>query len=232
MGGQGANKDFSFTDFFLAYMCATKQNPQDPVAAHAFAQQLAQHQQATAKKTLHEEPDKQAVDPRKYKTRMCRNWETKGHCPYEHTCCFAHGPDEMRDLTSNHKLLASIGYFSNIILLSMTNGTKPALPPHCLYQQPQMLAAPESPEDLKKATETLPEGIHFPFQDPMPAALRGLKKEVKARQKPPGNAGAADEIIDEDSTKKRTRRRHRGKKGKEKMDKLESNSEHGDDVAA
>ena len=41
---------------------------------------------------------------------------------------------------------------------------------------------PESPEDLKKATETLPEGVHFPFQDPMPAALRGLKKEVKAKQ--------------------------------------------------
>lgn len=27
------------------------------------------------------------------------------------------------------------GYFSNVVLLAMTNGQKPALPPHCLYQQ-------------------------------------------------------------------------------------------------
>ena len=66
---------------------------------------------------------------------LFRNWQETGSCPYEHTCCFAHGNDESRSLTDNHKLLASIGYFSNVILLAMTNGQKPALPPHCLYQQ-------------------------------------------------------------------------------------------------
>ena len=48
--------------------------------------------------------------------------------------------DELCKALTQH--FCSAGYFSNIILLSMSNGTKPALPPHCLYQQPQMLAAP------------------------------------------------------------------------------------------
>eukprot|EP00668_Euglena_longa_P007463 GGOE01008937.1.p1 GENE.GGOE01008937.1~~GGOE01008937.1.p1 ORF type:complete len:491 (-),score=104.28 GGOE01008937.1:835-2307(-) len=121
--------------------------------------------------------EKAAVDPRKYKTRMCRNWEETGHCPYEHTCCFAHGLDELRNVTDNHKLLASIGYFSNVVLLAMTNGQKPALPPHCLYQQPTMFKAPETAEQLKQCTSTLPAGVSFPFQEPLPSAFKGLKNE-------------------------------------------------------
>lgn len=58
---------------------ASLQNQEDPTAAQAFVQQLAQHQQALAKRGgSPDEHEKQAVDPRKYKTRMCRNWETKG----------------------------------------------------------------------------------------------------------------------------------------------------------
>eukprot|EP00667_Euglena_gracilis_P006031 EG_transcript_6077 len=124
--------------------------------------------------------EKAAVDPRKYKTRMCRNWEETGHCPYEHTCCFAHGPDELRNVTDNHKMLASIGYFSNVVLLAMTNGQKPALPPHCLYQQPTMFKAPETAEQLKQCTTTLPAGVSFPFQEPLPSAFKGLKNERRA----------------------------------------------------
>lgn len=54
-----------------------------------------------------------------------------------------------RDITTNHKLLASIGYFSNVILLAMSNGQKPAMPPHSLYQQQQMFPIPETPEELE-----------------------------------------------------------------------------------
>lgn len=120
------------------------------------------------------EQAKAVVDPRKYKTRMCSTWEATGSCPYEHTCCFAHGPEELRDLSSNHKLLASIGYFSNVILLSMSNGQKPALPPHALYEQPSMFQAPQSPEELKAFTQLLPPDVHFPFQDILPGALNNL----------------------------------------------------------
>lgn len=114
---------------------------------------------------------KAIVDPRKYKTRLCSTWQATGACPYEHTCCFAHGMHEMRDLSSNHKLLASIGYFSNVILLSMSNGEKPALPPHALYEQPSMFQPPQTAEELAAFTQILPAGVRFPFQDILPEAM-------------------------------------------------------------
>jgi len=32
----------------------------------------------------------------RFKTKLCRNWVTSGHCPYEQRCMFAHGEDELR----------------------------------------------------------------------------------------------------------------------------------------
>ena len=58
-----------------------------------------------------DDEDKAPVDPRKYKTRLCRNWIQVGECSYEHTCCFAHGESELRDTAANHKVLNSLGYF-------------------------------------------------------------------------------------------------------------------------
>ena len=45
--------------------------------------------------------------------------ELTGHCPYEHTCCFAHGPDELRDITSNHKVLI-FSFFTPLIFPYVT----------------------------------------------------------------------------------------------------------------
>eukprot|EP00667_Euglena_gracilis_P002406 EG_transcript_2405 len=120
--------------------------------------------------------EKAAVDPRKYKTRMCRNWLEHGECVYAHTCCFAHGPEELRTLVDNHKTLASIGYFSNVVLLAMTNGKKPALPPHSLYQQ--------------EWAASVPQEWAFPFRDPLPAALKDLgPADASGRRK--GHRGKA-----------------------------------------
>jgi len=35
----------------------------------------------------------------KYKTEICKNFETKGHCKWEDNCCFAHGKHELRKKT-------------------------------------------------------------------------------------------------------------------------------------
>jgi hypothetical protein len=148
---------------------------------------------------LGDQMDKSPVDPRKYKTRKCHNWETTGTCPYEDTCCFAHGDGELRDITTNHKLLASIGYFSNVILLAMSNGQKPAMPPHSLYQQQQMFPIPETPEELEACTNLLPPGANFPFQQPLPAAVDGMR----------GGAG--------DFEDRRRRRRGRRGRGRDRM---------------
>ena len=42
----------------------------------------------------------------KYKTEMCKFWETMGHCEYEDSCSFAHGTEELKqktDVPKNYK---------------------------------------------------------------------------------------------------------------------------------
>lgn len=128
--------------------------------------------------------DKSIVDPRKYKTRMCRNYELYGVCVYEKTCCFAHGPTELRDVLENHKQLASIGYFSNVVLLAMTNTVRPALPMHSLYQQPAVLEVPDTREKLESCTAALPAGVEFPFQKPLPTVLEALRQDPEPKPEP------------------------------------------------
>ena len=41
------------------------------------------------------------IEPVRYKTRMCRHFETTGHCPYYPRCAFAHGPEDMRTVAVN-----------------------------------------------------------------------------------------------------------------------------------
>eukprot|EP00668_Euglena_longa_P005117 GGOE01006012.1.p1 GENE.GGOE01006012.1~~GGOE01006012.1.p1 ORF type:complete len:413 (-),score=38.14 GGOE01006012.1:838-1968(-) len=125
-------------------------------------------------------PAPMPVDPRKYKTKLCRRWEELGSCPYEHTCCFAHGSAELHSLADNHKTLASIGYFSNVMLLAMSNRPKPALPPHWLYQQPVVFQRPQSAKQLQRCAQALPPGVRFPFQHPLPSAIDALKEESRA----------------------------------------------------
>ena len=44
--------------------------------------------------------DNAALDPVRYKTTMCKNWQQHEKCPYGPRCLFAHGIKEMR--TSSH----------------------------------------------------------------------------------------------------------------------------------
>ena len=39
----------------------------------------------------------------KYKTEICKNWETTGHCEFSSSCSFAHGPHELKQKTDVHK---------------------------------------------------------------------------------------------------------------------------------
>jgi hypothetical protein len=68
--------------------------------------------------------DDKTGDPRKYKTRLCRNWVQTGQCAYEDVCCFAHGDSELRDPAANLKVLSDLGYF-----LDTPDPRKVATPP-------------------------------------------------------------------------------------------------------
>lgn len=47
-----------------------------------------------------------ALDPIRYKTKMCKNWQLHGKCPYGPRCLFAHGPRDMRSCSGNIDVIA------------------------------------------------------------------------------------------------------------------------------
>lgn len=53
------------------------------------------------------EEENPAVDPIRYKTKMCRNWEQFEKCPYGPRCLFAHGKREMRSYATNHSAIST-----------------------------------------------------------------------------------------------------------------------------
>lgn len=48
-----------------------------------------------------------ALDPVRYKTKMCKNWQMQEKCPYGPRCLFAHGSKEMRTYTVNHNAIST-----------------------------------------------------------------------------------------------------------------------------
>eukprot|EP00667_Euglena_gracilis_P006884 EG_transcript_6945 len=122
-----------------------------------------------SKKRDAEEKSKSLVDPRKYKTKLCRNWKATGTCPYEHTCCYAHGELETRTMHQNNNVLSSLGYFSGIMLLAMKDdkqrvkgprqGKKPQQPKQ---PEPQPPKQPEAAALSMPVDPTTPK-VHSPY---------------------------------------------------------------------
>ena len=48
-----------------------------------------------------------ALDPVRYKTKMCKNWLLHEKCAYGPRCLFAHGSKELRTCTNNHSAINS-----------------------------------------------------------------------------------------------------------------------------
>lgn len=149
---------------------------------------MRQRAKTTGEAGGEEKPNKALVDPRKYKTKLCRNWKATGACPYEHTCCYAHGDFETRTMHQNNNVLSSLGYFSGIMLLAMKDdkqggkgagkGKKvsqknvsmnPQYQPEEPQQvpqpepqpQPQQLAVPQSNSPIVHSPYCLPDGPSF-----------------------------------------------------------------------
>jgi hypothetical protein len=53
------------------------------------------------KKKKEKTEDNAALDPVRYKTKMCKNWQLHEKCPYGPRCLFAHGVKEMRTFSHN-----------------------------------------------------------------------------------------------------------------------------------
>ena len=48
-----------------------------------------------------------ALDPVRYKTKICKNWQQSEKCPYGPRCLFAHGARDMRTYTTNNNAIHS-----------------------------------------------------------------------------------------------------------------------------
>jgi hypothetical protein len=75
-----------------------------------------------------------ALDPVRYKTKMCKNWQQSEKCPYGPRCLFAHGTKEMRTYSLNSNAITtactaasperqfySIGHFPNFMPVPFNN---------------------------------------------------------------------------------------------------------------
>lgn len=60
----------------------------------------AEHQKRTSAVVHEGEEDKHILADR-YKTKMCKNYVSRGECPYEVRCMFAHGDKELRTSEDN-----------------------------------------------------------------------------------------------------------------------------------
>lgn len=78
--------------------------------------------------------DNGALDPVRYKTKMCKNWQQSEKCPYGPRCLFAHGTKEMRTYSLNSNAIStactttsperqfySIGHFPNFMPVPFSN---------------------------------------------------------------------------------------------------------------
>ena len=75
-----------------------------------------------------ESPENPRILRSNYKTVMCHNWTTHGHCYHEETCTFAHGEEELqkfsggRDVASALKLIRG-GATVNPVMRNKRPGT-------------------------------------------------------------------------------------------------------------
>lgn len=100
--------------------------------------------------------ERKAVLADRYKTRMCRNYEETGRCPYENKCMFAHGEAELRTTEMNLEdglvTEEAIKAFQRQQMLKKQALQQPVVAaPQQVQQQQQQQQAEASPSPVKRA---------------------------------------------------------------------------------
>ena len=84
------------------------------------------HQSAAAPPS--QNADEKDLDYKKYKTRLCRNWQQTGRCPYGEACVYAHGTKEMRGEQENEAAVTSLTKLADQLAKQMGVFSKAAAP--------------------------------------------------------------------------------------------------------
>eukprot|EP00668_Euglena_longa_P002872 GGOE01003362.1.p1 GENE.GGOE01003362.1~~GGOE01003362.1.p1 ORF type:complete len:314 (+),score=3.01 GGOE01003362.1:75-1016(+) len=87
-----------------------------------------------------------ALDPVRYKTKMCKNWQQQEKCPYGPRCLFAHGTKEMRTYSINSSAINTA-----------SNSTSPERQFYTLGHFPNFMPVPFENEDQKEPLQEEPE---------------------------------------------------------------------------
>lgn len=103
--------------------------------------------------------DNPAIDPVRYKTKMCKNWQQFEKCPYGPRCLFAHGNKEMRSYTLNHSAIATAACSSSPERQFYALGHFPSFMP----VPSDMADEAEDKEEGSKTSETQPRS-HSPYE--------------------------------------------------------------------
>jgi hypothetical protein len=101
------NPTSPFSGSFNSFASACENPTTQPVrATREKKNKKKKHQSATAPPSQNaEEKD---LGHKKYKTRLCRNWQQTGRCPYGEACVYAHGTKEMRGEQENEAAVTSL----------------------------------------------------------------------------------------------------------------------------
>jgi len=97
-----------------------------------------------------------ALDPVRYKTKMCKNWQMLEKCPYGPRCLFAHGTKEMRTYNLNHNAISTAVNSSSPERQFYTLGHFPTFMPLPFTdeQDGSKIDEPQEPEQTEPAETT------------------------------------------------------------------------------
>lgn len=93
--------------------------------------------------------DDKDLDYKKYKTRLCRNWQQTGKCPYGEACVYAHGSKEMRGEQENEQVVNSLSKLADQMAKQMGAFVKAGVAPSPL--RPLRYRKPKATAPKKKA---------------------------------------------------------------------------------
>lgn len=99
------------------------------------------------------------LDYKKYKTRLCRNWQQTGKCPYGEACVYAHGVKEVRGEQENEAVVTSLSKLADQLTkqlgsLGKLNATGAPLRP-LRYRKPK--ATKKGPKDTEPSPYMTPQ---------------------------------------------------------------------------
>jgi hypothetical protein len=125
-------------------------------------------------KSTQTDDEEASLDPQRYKSVLCRNWQSRHECPYEDRCVYAHGYKELRSVQQN---IISVAHVMPLVPKEITwlqgrlsSMSMPPTPPRGGSPMPQSGGAAEKYKSLggniKQRTVRFDPSIHSP-----PAAL-------------------------------------------------------------